>query len=420
VKTEFGTRFPHPAVSRTGVDLDRADRETGELYLSYLRSFPHRPEEASFFEDLARGGFAAPVRRAKEQGLPVVGLVCNFVPPEFVTAAGAYPVRLCAGSPAAVEVGEEVLPRDMCPLVKAVMGMRVAGGGIVSSCDLVIIPSSCDPKRKIAPFFSAYVPTWVVELPQTRDYTRTRDGWLEEMNLLVRRLREFTGRFAARRELRDIIELYRYRTTVVRRLFSLRMENPAALSVLDYFLLLQASFYLGPEEWIARAERVAATLEAAPRPEEEAAPRVLLTGAPLLWPNFKLPHLVEEAGGHVVADTLCSATQALFDPVEVDEGNFAGLVRAVALRYLYPSLCPCFLENEERTDRILELAREARADGVISHGLRLCTVFDIENAHLAKVLSEKGIPFQNVYTDYGQEDREQLKVRVEAFMEMIR
>lgn len=103
----------------------------------------------------------------------------------------------------------------------------------------------------------------------------------------------------------------------------------------------------------------------------------------------------------------------------MDEWTEEAILRAITYRYLLPSTCPCFIESNDRIDRLLNLIEEFKADGIIYHSLRLCQLYDIESYRLKKVLRDKGIPMLNLHTDYSQEDVEQIKIRVEAFLEMI-
>jgi benzoyl-CoA reductase/2-hydroxyglutaryl-CoA dehydratase subunit BcrC/BadD/HgdB len=148
-------------------------------------------------------------------------------------------------------------------------------------------------------------------------------------------------------------------------------------------------------------------------------PRLILTGAPAVWPNFKVLNLLEECGADVVADTLCTGAQCCFDPVVIDEKSMQSLLRALANRYVYAAICPCFISQTTRINRILDLREEMKADGVVNYSLRLCQLFDIENYRIGRTLKARKIPFLNVRTDYSLEDTEQLRVRIEAFLETL-
>jgi benzoyl-CoA reductase/2-hydroxyglutaryl-CoA dehydratase subunit BcrC/BadD/HgdB len=105
--------------------------------------------------------------------------------------------------------------------------------------------------------------------------------------------------------------------------------------------------------------------------------------------------------------------------VETDEGAVDDMMRDLAGRYLLPSTCPCFSSVDDRLDRILNLIEEFNVDGVVQHGLRLCQLFDMETRRLRETLRQQDIPFLNVQTDYSQEDVEQVRTRIEAFLELL-
>jgi benzoyl-CoA reductase/2-hydroxyglutaryl-CoA dehydratase subunit BcrC/BadD/HgdB len=207
----------------------------------------------------------------------------------------------------------------------------------------------------------------------------------------------------------------------VRRLQSARAERPAALSIRDFFLVVQSSYAAAtePAEWQSRAGQVLEDVRAFTDARPRLRPRLVLTGAPIIWPNFKPLNLIEECGADVVADTLCSGAQSLFDPVVFSEKSRGALMRALAGRYVFGSSCPCFISQGTRLSRVLDLAAEFRADGVVNYGLRLCQLFDIEAYRLSRVLRERHIPFMVMRTDYSLEDTEQLRVRLEAFLETL-
>jgi benzoyl-CoA reductase/2-hydroxyglutaryl-CoA dehydratase subunit BcrC/BadD/HgdB len=66
------------------------------------------------------------------------------------------------------------------------------------------------------------------------------------------------------------------------------------------------------------------------------------------------------------------------------------------------------------------MAKGLRADGVIHYGLSFCQPYGMEAFKVEKALKAAGLPMLAIETDYSMEDVEQLKTRVEAFVEMIR
>ena len=66
------------------------------------------------------------------------------------------------------------------------------------------------------------------------------------------------------------------------------------------------------------------------------------------------------------------------------------------------------------------MAQELKVAGVIHYGLSFCQPYTMEAFKVEKALSAAKIPMLAIETDYSMEDVEQLKTRVEAFVEMIR
>ena len=52
--------------------------------------------------------------------------------------------------------------------------------------------------------------------------------------------------------------------------------------------------------------------------------------------------------------------------------------------------------------------------------LQFCHTYNIEAVKVEKALKTKGIPMLKIETDYSAEDMEQIRTRIEAFLELIR
>jgi len=145
-----------------------------------------------------------------------------------------------------------------------------------------------------------------------------------------------------------------------------------------------------------------------------------LAGSPIMWPNWKIPNLVEESDGLIIMDELCSSTRLLQDPVVIDEGSMSSMVKAIAERYLYPCTCPCFTPNDERITRLNNHIEEFDLDGVLFHVLRGCHLNNLEASRIDKELRAHQISMLKLETEYDEGDVEQIRTRVEAFLEMIK
>ena len=374
-----------------------------------------RPSNIAYFEKLMHSW------EVSEKDCPRIGCFCNMIPQELIWALGAKAVRLDCGNSAAALLGEEILSGEICPLAKASFGVFLREDSLANSCDMLILPTSCDAKRKMGEVLNDFKPVFMFNLPPEQNHARfARQSYLEILRLKEFLEKHLKTRLSGRR-LRESLKLGQHRNRLVRDLQRLRIEKPHSLSIRDFFLIIQSSLFrpLDLSVWIEETTKVKVQLSTYEPERKSLRPRLVLTGAPMVWPNYKVLNLLEESGADIVADTLCSGAQSCFDPVIMDESGKRPLLRALVNRYVFASICPCFISQTTRINRILELVDECNADGVVNYSLRLCQLFDVENYRIERTLKTHKIPYINVRTDYSLEDTEQLRIRIEAFLETL-
>jgi benzoyl-CoA reductase/2-hydroxyglutaryl-CoA dehydratase subunit BcrC/BadD/HgdB len=81
--------------------------------------------------------------------------------------------------------------------------------------------------------------------------------------------------------------------------------------------------------------------------------------------------------------------------------------------------CACFTPNPGRIEDILRLVKEYKVDGVIDYSLQFCNLYTTESYLVQQALKEAGIPVLHLETDYSEQDFEQLRTRVGAFLEIL-
>jgi benzoyl-CoA reductase/2-hydroxyglutaryl-CoA dehydratase subunit BcrC/BadD/HgdB len=347
----------------------------------------------------------------------VVGTFCNFVPDEIVIAAGAIPVRLCSGRADMAERSSHVFPLECCSVARACAGSLVTDDPLYRRVDLFVVPGSCDSKRKLAQMIASDRPTIVMGLPADKTSPSGRRMWLDQVKGLAARLEDLTGNRITPASLRAAIDLTNASRDAYRELLALRRRKPPAISGLDAFHVTCASFIDDTARWTR--ELRSAVLSASASSDGQSGPRLLVTGAPIIHPNLDLVALIEDLGSAIVADEMCSGTQRLYDPVVPREYTLGELVRAVAERALLPATCPCFVDGRDRLNRILEMIDAYAVDGVVYHNLRICSLFDAETPGVKAALEEAGVPMLEIRTDYSATELSQLRVRIEAFLELL-
>lgn len=183
---------------------------------------------------------------------------------------------------------------------------------------------------------------------------------------------------------------------------------------------LNSFIYTDPLEWEMSTRKLLADIEEKEvKVPKRQRPRVFIAGAPVSFPNYKVPLMIEELGAQIVGDESCLSGRLLYDPVVPMDFSTTNMVRALAARYIAACTCPVFDNIEDRLASLKTRLDESGAEGIIYHVLRGCVPYDFELAAVEKWAEEENIPLLRVETDFSTEDVEQIKIRFEAFVEMI-
>jgi benzoyl-CoA reductase/2-hydroxyglutaryl-CoA dehydratase subunit BcrC/BadD/HgdB len=355
---------------------------------------------------------------------PTVGTYCVMVPQELIYAAGAQPVKLCSGNYTAFSVGDDLAPRDACPLVKAVAGFQQTGlMPVYRDCSMMVVPITCDCKKKIAGMLEGSCELMTLHVPASREDDDI-DEYVRELYELMARLEDVTGNTVTYETLAEGFRTVGRAQYELSEFIQLKKQTPYLIRGSHAMTALNAAAYMPAESWADAMRGLNAELrenvKAGKTVTQKQQPRILLTGSPIVFPNVKIPLLIEEMGGIVAGDETCMGERGMWDPAVITDDSFDGLMRALANRALRPCPCPTFADNTQRVYRLKQLIKDNQIQGVIYHVLRGCLVYDFEYKKLEDELGKLDIPVIRLESDYNEEDVEQLRIRIEAFIELIK
>ena len=396
-----------------------------ESYLSRAKALSEMPDAAKPFFDVLENTYVKLMDIQKDGNRKCIGTLCVMVPAELVYAAGAMPVRLCSCSYTAYSIGDDYIPRDACPLVKAVMGFGQIGAlPAFDHCSLLVAPVTCDCKKKLAGVIDSVKNTVPLHIPPLKKEDADTEVFLRELYRLIPVLEKETGREITAQSLAEGINMVGEAQYEMSEFLRYRRHDPALLHGTQVMAIMNAYSYMPVKMWAGQMHKL--NLEMRQRLEQERfvgrknQPRILVTGSPIAFPNIKIPLLIEEMGGILAADETCMGERGLYDPVSVIDPGFDGMMRALASRYTKPCTCPVFVDNSQRVYRIRQMIKEHKIQGVVYHVLRGCLVYDYEYQMMEDELGKLDIPIIRVESDYNEEDVEQLRIRIEAFIELIK
>ena len=245
------------------------------------------------------------IEQAKTEGRKVIGFYCLYSPTEIAVAADAIPLGLCGTRNDPIAAAEEVLPRNLCPLIKSSYGFAAT-----DSCpffrfsDIIVGDTTCDGKN-------------------SGDVTPRQNAGQKQK-------------------------------------------------------------------------------------------RILITGVPIGIGSDKVVKIVEQCGADVVAFENCSGYKQAFQVAEDKDP-----LDALAEQYL-STPCSVMSPNAGRFALLDQMIKDFSVDGVIDLTWQACHTYNIEAFSVeAYIRKNFGLPTLHLETDYAESDTEQLRVRIEAYLEML-
>jgi benzoyl-CoA reductase/2-hydroxyglutaryl-CoA dehydratase subunit BcrC/BadD/HgdB len=210
------------------------------------------------------------------------------------------------------------------------------------------------------------------------------------------------------------IEVYNEARALLKKLYELRKYDKPPISGAETMEVLNASFRMPKElfnEWLQNLlDELATSCKTL-----ESRARLMVTGSVMNNPEFI--DSIEKLGGLVVTDELCTSTRYWSDPVVLDSAQTP--LEAISRRYLNNFPCARMYPSEERFNRIIELARDFKVEGVISQIIRYCVPYAHDLPLITDRLKTQGIPTLALDVEYGTSGSGQIQTRVQAFLEML-
>jgi len=341
-----------------------------------------------------------------------IGFFCPLVPEELIHAAGALPFRLM-GTSIPITHAPAHLPPYCCHLVKASLESLLQGElnflrGVVfcQTCDSMKGLSDIWARQGIVPsHFNLMIPTQL-DSKFAHPYLRA------EMERFKDFLEANAGKISPRK-LKDSIRLFNRIRKKLGEIYRLRKKAIAQVTG-DYFArIIRAGYLMDRIRYLELLEGLVAGLRGQTAGGDSLAP-IYLTGNMVHADTYF--SLIEEAGAIVVQDDLCSGARTFRLMVAEDRDP----LKALTERYFQSFFCPTkYLGPQTHIDSLLKEVADSGAQGVIFLLYKYCEACFFDYPDLKAALDAKGIPSLLLEVEDPFQSKEQLKIRIQAFVEML-
>ncbi|WP_294351204.1 2-hydroxyacyl-CoA dehydratase family protein [uncultured Clostridium sp.] len=343
------------------------------------------------------------------------------IPEEIIYALKEVPLWIIGGSLGTYNLADEFVPRDTDSVSQSILGFLKRKKLENPKDYTVIIPITCDSMRKLAYILEKEVNVITVDFPTDKNQELSAKKWTSEMWKLGERLEVILKKNITRDSLKKAVKLVNDARYEMRRFRDLTRMNKAEISTTMSLFILNTYYYSKDiSRWTQELKKINEFLESKVGSVNYNIPKVLLIGSPIYFPNFKVPFLLNDIGLDI-GDTVNVMTEKVNVDSNIENKGFLlrNYFNKVVLESYYSDCSSAYVDNSNLFEEVKKLQDEYNFDGVIYHVLKGQIEHDFELNRYESFFVDRNIPVFRLETDYKYQDIEQIRIRVEAFKEML-
>jgi benzoyl-CoA reductase subunit C len=352
----------------------------------------------------------------KEEGRPVVGYVCSYLPEEVLVAGDILPYRITGQGCEDTSLADTYLTRVNCTFARCCLENALSGR--YGFLDGAVFVNGCDHIRRAYDNWQAHERRrpFMYILPVPHVMSREGTEWFrQEVATFKRSLEDHFAVEITGERLSEAVSVYNETRRVLQHLYDLQAGTSPPVTGTQMLEILSAATRMPRDRFNAILSALLAEVETAEKGTDGRV-RLLLAGS--MMDDVGLVENAEALGAIVVGDTLCIGGRSHWDLTDETRDP----LEALADRYLHHVPCPrMYGEYGRRLAFVKEQARRANADGVILEQIKFCDLHGTDNALLKRDLEHANIPALELERQYGPlADAGRVRTRVQAFLERIR
>lgn len=350
-----------------------------------------------------------------------VAYTCAYVPIELLASADVSHYRIMhAGNQDEVMAGESITQSVFCDLSKSVIGGFANETPVFKAVDHVYSFYTCDCMRKtIEAVDSNFVPATIYNMPRLRKDEESRRYYLTELKNFKRDLEKLTGEPIEDSEIQKNIALYNEAKRMLREISAYRKLDVPLINGKQFERIARAYYYLPIDTLLAELKKILVQLEDYKKNSrlegKDDRYRIMLSGGVLADGDEKITGLLYELGADIVVEDNCTGLKPFLHTVP-ETGNW---VEDLADGYLGQAPCAKMKPLNDMVEHSVKLAQDYKAEAVVLYYLKFCPCYSMILRKVTEAFEAANIPVLVVGSDYSKGDEGQIKIRVEAFLEML-
>ena len=372
-------------------------------------------EEITEIKNIIADSYAYGRKYKEETGKKIVGYTCSYTPEEIIYAAGALPFRLF-GTNEGIHLADANLQSYCCSLVRGILEEGLSGR--LDFLDGAVFPHTCDSFQRLSDIWRINVERKFhidLVLPVKLNTASARQYMIDVLEKFKKDLELALGVEITDAMLFEAIKTYNRIRVLMTRLYTLRAKRPEIIRGRDFHSIIKTAMIMDRKLFAKTLEEIITQMEKAFSNEIISGhKRLVLAGSVCSHPGIY--DIIENAGGVVVGDDLCTGSRYFEGLLNVKDPPLV----AIANRYLARPICPAKHSGlKDRGKKIVRVVRENKADGIVFLLLKFCDPHAFDYPYIKEMLDREKIPCMLLDMEEQLPAEGQLQTRFETFIQIL-
>ena len=349
-----------------------------------------------------------------ETGKGAVGIMPIYAPEEMVHATGYLPMGIWGAQGKQISKARTYLPAFACSIMQQIMELQCEGAYDDLAAVLFSVP--CDTLKCLSHKWKGANADKVIVFthPQNRGLEAANQFLVTEYELVKKQLEAYLGVKITNAALENSIAIYNENRAVMREFVKVAADYPQVISAVDRHAVFKARQFMLKEKHTALVKELIEEIKAMPVQPWDGK-KVVVTGI-LLEPNQVL-EIFDEFKLAIVDDDLAQESRQIrVDVLDGEEGPLYRMAKA------WQQMYGCSVATDTKKGRgkmLMNKVAATGADAVIIAMMKFCDPEEWDYPVMYREFEEKGI--KNLMFEVDQEltSFEQVKTRLQSFVEML-
>lgn len=350
-----------------------------------------------------------------DKKIPKVVMVGQSFPEEIIRAMGVEYCYVQGGSFESTLYDNVNLPKDADDGARSIVGILKSKSLNLSKEDVILIPLYNDSMKKLKGLVNDLATVICYEVPADKNDLLLQKRFVYEINRVTSELKKHFKKRLLPKRLKEQCELSKKAAASFEKFDAVRKES--ALSDSAYLFVINSyKWDKNKAEWSSHLDRLTVEISKMNDSVTSNYPKILFFGSPIYAPNYKVLFVIEEM--KLKIDTIIHPD---IEHIKIGQkiDCKSASVNHLAMKYFESDISPAFINNSLMTNLVMDAIKPGRITGIIAHILKSQIEYDYELKNIVRLTEDYDIPMNRIETVYNYQDIEQLRLRLEAFSEIL-